>query len=455
MRALGIGLAAALIVAALSPQFAWAAAKDAKTSPISKELRAAGMAAAPGLVSAAGADCQIADARQVGSSVDPKTKVKSSLYELACTNNLGLLLVQAADAPPSVFTCLEAAEPRADGKPAGTQCILPGNAAPRDGLIPYVAKSGIPCTLAKTRAVGHSATLTVVEVTCQEANGGYIMQISSPPRLDKPITMNPCIGYTENGNIKCTLTERSAQLAVVDNLVAQSGKPCVIKDRSFVGATDSGKMYYEVACQNGKGYMLEQASSGAFAHAMDCTEADSIGGGCKLTDSRQAKTEQDALYTALSNKAGFPCQVSGYAPLPLTPAYKGSEVVELSCANRPDGGIAVFAPAGGKSMVFDCAHSELVGYRCSLTKAAAAYPRLTADLKSLGKGSCATSNSRMVGITPDKRGFLEVACSDGLQGYMIEYTLSPIEPKIAIVCGEAKGIAGGCTLPGNVNPKKS
>ena len=33
---------------------------------------------------------------------------------------------------------------------------------------------------------------------------------------------------------------------------------------------------------------------------------------------------------------------------------------------------------------------------------------------------------------------------------MIEYTMAPLTPKTTIVCSEAKGISGGCTLAGNV-----
>ena len=77
------------------------------------------------------------------------------------------------------------------------------------------------------------------------------------------------------------------------------------------------------------------------------------------------------------------------------------------------------------------------------------YGSLTADLKALNKTTCQVSESRAVGVTADQRGYIEVGCADGLSGYMIEYKLSPISPKTAIVCAEAKGIAGGCTLPNN------
>ena len=210
-------------------------------------------------------------------------------------------------------------------------------------------------------------------------------------------------------------------------------------------------MYYEVACNEGKGYVLEQLPTGALGQAVDCVEADAIAGGCTLTDTRQAKTDQNNLYSSLAKKAGYDCDVSGYAPLPLPadiPAH--SEVVEVSCKNRPDGAIAVFpATSSQTATIYDCAHSELVGYRCSLSKPAAAYDKLTAELKSFGKTSCTVSNARAVGVTADKKGYTEVACSDGLQGYMIEYSVSPLKMTSVIVCSEAKGIAGGCTLAGN------
>ena len=458
MRLIEIGLAVSLVLAALAPSGAWA--EKAPPAPtVSKENRAAGMAAAPALVTAANLDCQLSDARKLGDSVDPKTKAKSSLFELACANNEGVVISKTGDAAPLVFTCLEASAPRPDGKPNPTACILPGNLDPKAGLVPYIAKTSLPCTPTDVRALGHSSTVTVFELVCKEAAGGYILQISAPPRLDKPIAMNPCIGFAESGNVKCTLTDRATQLSIVDRLMSSSGKPCDIKadGRSFIGAAQSGKMYFEVACAAGKGYILEQTPTGTLSRAIDCLEADGIAGGCKLTDTREAKTEQNNLYAKLAKKAGYNCDVSGYAPLPSSadiPAH--SEVVEITCGNRPDGAIAIFpASSAQPATIYDCAHSELEGYRCSLSKPAAAYGTLTAELVSFGKKSCTVSAARAVGVTADGRGYTEVGCSDGLQGYMIEYTVKPLVMKTVIVCSEAKGIAGGCTLPGNTSAKKS
>jgi hypothetical protein len=237
-------------------------------------------------------------------------------------------------------------------------------------------------------------------------------------------------------------------MSIIDNLVKASGKPCAIKDRGFVGVAGSGNTYYEVSCQDGKGYMLQTDAKGAFVKAIDCVDADMIAGGCKLTDTRKAKTEQNSLYSSLAKKAGFNCDVSGYAPFEAT--APGKEIVELACSNRPDGAIAEFPVSGSApGQIFDCAHSELMSFRCTLTKPDATYPKLTADLKTMGKNTCTVSAARVVGVTPDQHGYIEVGCADGLPGYMIEYTLNPITPKAPLVCAEAKGIGGGCTLPHN------
>lgn len=438
MRPIGIGLAIALIAAVLTPT-AVLAAKPAPAPAISKEARTKGMADAPALVAAGGLDCQVADARFIGESTDAKTKAKSAFYELACTGNEGVIAAKTATGV-AVYTCMETSE-GPDGKPTSLACQLPGNVDPKTPLGAYLVKGGVPnCAIDKARALGHSDTKTYFEVACGDGSG-YILVTGSPPRLDKEIEANPCIMYDPTGNVACKLSDRTAQLAVADKMAAGIGKPCTVKDRRYVGMSQQHEVLFEVACQEGKGYILIQATTGALSKSVDCVNSDL----CQLTDARTAKTEQAGLYTRLARKAGFACDVTSYAPFPASAA--ATDVVELTCGNRPDGGVGVFTATGGN--VYDCGHSELEGYRCSMTKPEQAFASLTADLKALGKDSCSVSAARSVGVTADKHGFTEVACADGLQGYMIEYTVTPLKALNVIICNQASGIAGGCKLPGN------
>ncbi len=285
MRSFGVALIIAFVAALLTPTAA-SAAKPAE-SPITKEQRQKGMDAAPGLITAAGLDCKLTDARLIGQSTDPKTKVASSFYELACDGNEGLIIQSSVGAAPAVFTCVEASAPGPDGKKGNVACILPGNVDPNAGLKPYVAKAGTACDLDKVRAIGHNTTITAFELACQGGQG-FLLQISTPPRLDKPVTMVPCLALPPDGNIQCTLSDRASQLAMVDRLVTQSGKPCAIKDRRYVGTSPStGEIYYEVACQDGKGYVIQTAADGAYKAMIDCAAAEGIGGGCTLTNYRE------------------------------------------------------------------------------------------------------------------------------------------------------------------------
>ncbi|MFI4936558.1 MAG: hypothetical protein ACHP7N_18280 [Caulobacterales bacterium] len=444
MRPIIVGLFAAVLAVAFFPAASAMADSKVPPPPITPEAKTKGMAAAPGLIAAGGIDCQLASARLIGESQDPKTKVKSSFYEIGCKGGEGFIInAGAAGTPPGIFTCLEVA-----GTPtSGLACLLPDNADPKAGLVPVVAKTDPLCQLGNARGIGQAAdrSKTVFEIACQDG-GAYVMETSFPVSAAKPAKLTPCMAYADNANVKCTLTTPEAQAGFIDKMAASAGKDCTATNRRFVGVSTAGDYLYEVACQNGKGYVLAQSQVGALSHTIDCTTTDM----CTLTDTKAAENEQAGTYTKLARKAGFECDVGKYGYFNVN--VPGHEVVELACTNRPDGAVGIFSgSAADTGQVYDCAHSEVMGYRCSFGKPEASYASLTNDLKKLGKTSCVVSNSRTInGLTAEKHGFIEVGCADGNQGYMIEYATTPLEPKNAYVCSEAKGIAGGCTLPHNV-----
>jgi hypothetical protein len=442
MRPIAIGLTAALALAALIPATVISAAKEKeKPATVDAKAREAGMKAAPDIAKAAGISCTVTDARLIGS--DKKTA--TDYFEVACQQGLGFALVAKKDAPPQAYSCLETAQAAADGKPSALACVLPGNADPKAGLAPFLAKAQTKCEIENARAIGAGAKNAYFEVACK-GGAGYILQTSAPINVDQEVTVNSCLLYEEGGNVSCKLTDKATQLAVVDTLNAASGKNCVVKDKRYVLSTKTDN-YFEVSCQDGKGYMLQQAAAGgAFVKAIDCAQAGFVGGGCTLSDAVAAQTEQAGLYSKLATKAGFDCKVEKYGMLPSNDPRK--EIVELKCSNRPDGGIGIFTATS--NVVYDCITSEMNGFRCSFTKPDAAFPRLTADLKGMGKGSCTVSGARIIGQTPTQ-GFVEVACSDGLPGWVMAYPLGQTTPKPAelLSCLQAKGVGGGCKLPTN------
>ncbi|MES2036155.1 MAG: hypothetical protein V4466_18460 [Pseudomonadota bacterium] len=446
MRFTGIGVAAALVVAVMAPAAVMAAKKPAAAAgAVDAKAREKGMADAPALVTASGAACTVADARFIGAD----TKSGQSFYEVACTPGIGgVLMVKKDDPKPAFFTCLETSKPGPDGKPNSLACVLPANADPVQALAPLVAKSGVACTIDKARSIGASATNAFFEVSCQ-GGAGYILQTSAPVDPSKDVKANTCLAYEPGGNLSCQLSDRAAQLTVVDTLAAGAGKNCTVKDKRFVLATTSGSTWYEVSCQDGKGYMLEQSGDGKLARAVDCAQAAFVGGGCTFTDTQAAQTEQNVLYTSLASKGGFPCKVEKYGILPSQRASQ--EVVELKCSDRPDGVIAIFD--GANNSFLNCAVSEAQGYRCAFTKKGPTeFAKVTADLKSLGKGECIVSDTRAMEKRTEDTSFLEVACSDGLPGWVIGYTRGTAKPKETLSCLQGESL-GGCKLPTNIRKK--
>jgi hypothetical protein len=444
MRKIGIGLAAVLALAIMAPAtMVLAAKKPAEAAGgIDAKSREKGMAEAPAIVAAAGLSCTVADARWIGA--DPKTK--SGYYEIACNPGFGGVLVATAGnaTPPQFYSCLETGKPGADGKPGSLACKLPGNADPVQALAPFVAKANAGCDIDKARSIGSSAHNSYFEVACKNGSG-LIIATTNPADATKEVKATTCLAYEPGANLSCQLTTREAQLAMVDSLAAAAGKNCVVTDKRYILAAVNGSTYFEVACQNGKGYVLERAANGSLARTIDCANAPG-GAECTLTDSRQAMTEQAGLYTRLATKAGFPCKVEKYALFPSR--GKPEEVVELKCSDRPDGGVGVFdANGGGK--VYNCLIAELDGYGCSFTPKAASVVKISSDLRALGKGSCVVSDARVIGKTATGDGFLEVACSDGLPGWVINYPAKSDTPKEVLSCKQAAGIGGGCKLPTN------
>jgi hypothetical protein len=433
MRPFGLGLAVALMFGGLVAAGAAAAApKDTSAADV------------PPLIQQANVPCTVTATRFIDKG-DLADGASASFYEAACQEGMGYVLIKRSKAPlVQTIDCLQASQPGPDGKPSKLICKLPANANPAATLAPNLTKAGRPCTIDKAKALGSTPTQSVYEVSCQ---GGQDVVLLVGHSANDPTVATPCFGYDEHGGaVKCTLTTPEQRIAAIDQLSKQGAKPCTVTGRHFIGTTASHDDLLEVSCSEGKGYMLEADNTGKLKSQIDCAEATGVGGGCTLTDARAAQTEQSGVYTRLAKKAGFNCDVSKYAAFAVD--KPGLDVVELQCSNRPDGGVGIF-PATGVGHVLDCLRSQTEGYKCSYTKDAALYPALDAQLKALGKTSCAVSGARGVGRTAQGEEFVEVACADGGPGWVLDYPANADQPGSTLNCAQAERL-GGCQLPTNM-----
>lgn len=449
MSKLRFGIAVAVVLALATPGAVMAqkpkkGAAVQDPSVITEESKAKGMAEAPALATEGGLACKITEARLI--ATDAK---KTNYYEVACDQGMGYVVFKPVDAPkPTLATCFEAGKPQADGKDNALKCRLPGNANLDAQLVPYIAKTNRACKVTQTRYIGASATKVFVEVAC-DTGIGYVLETANPANLASDVRLNHCANFEAGGTVSCTLIDAATQLQIVDKMMAGSGKTCAVANRKYVLSTPTGSNWYEVSCQAGDGYMVEQGANGAFARAVACVDADFVGGGCTLTDSRAAKTEQNELYSSLAGKAGFKCAVSQYGVFNVA----NKEVVELKCSDRPDGGVAELK--GSSGVVYNCALAEVQGYRCSFTKlatdpaaAAPTYAQITKDLKSLKETTCVVSGTRPMDRGTDTVVYMEANCSDGQGSYVIGYNRGSTKPVEVLACSQAKSL-GACKLPGN------
>jgi len=464
MKVPGIGFAAALFLLALAPTAANAVqdttpAGHPDTEAINRAMndenpqtavdagqRTRGKKEAPPLLAASKVPCTMTDALFVGSGTGTD-KVHANYYEVACKEGMGYVLVAKDKVPvPDTIDCVKLSTRGPDGKANPLMCKLPGNRQPWLGLQPAVAKAGHTCTVTKGRYVGSTQAADIYETACSEG-GGYVLETSRDGSA-QPKTTN-CVIYGSAGGIKCTLSTEAEQNGYVDKLVATSGKPCAVKARRYVGSTPDGADFYEVACNDNSGFMVKTKADGGYAESIECLKAIGIGDGCKLTDTRQAETQQNSLYSSLSKKAGFNCDVSKYADFATSNATM--EMVELACSNRPDGGVGFFAgSSSGHSQVLDCLRAEAEGYKCSFSPTSALYPKLTAQLRAHNRASCVVSNAAPFAEATSKDGvgkddLVEVACADGGPGIVLDYFYGQSEPGQLLSCAEVAK-SGGCKL---------
>jgi hypothetical protein len=403
------------------------------------------MAAATRLLWERQIPCDVSDVRTIKQNGEMVDGAVASFYEVACKDSLGYVVV-ARDREPLVRVedCVLAGQPGRDGNPNALTCKLPENADPNAALSKMMGKLGRICAVDHARGVGQTPRQDIVETSCR-GGSGYILML--PIALGSASSANPCLGYDElnNPQTKCELTTPQQRDARLQTLASDSGKPCNIKRHHVIGGSPTGSQYTEVACDNGKGYVIETDASDRFKSEFDCAMAAGIGGGCTLTDTRTAQLEARGRYSGLARKAGFNCDVAKYAN--FTVKDPTTDVVELQCANRPDGGVGVF-PASGPGRVLDCIRSRDEGYRCSLTKESDAYPLLLAQLKAKGELGCQVNGARAVGRTRAGHEFVEVSCSDGAPGWILDYPPMADTPTL-LNCGQFASVGDGCQLPDN------
>ena len=452
MKSIAIGLALAVFAAAISPAASFAADKDkAKAGGVAvgdAKSHAQGMTDVPALIQTTHANCTPTDANMMGQSKAKDAagkEVSTKFYEATCQEGLGYIFLAPEGAAPSAFDCLALSvnKPKAGEADKGQlYCRLPGNAAPADGLQPILAKAGVTCTQTSARWMGAPPddSLNQYEVLCSEGPA-YVLQVPTAGSAQK-LTAVDCFTLSPGA---CQYFPKDKFLARITTMAAPANRTCTASDARYMGTTSTNKnSFYELACTDEKsGFVLQVDATGKFVSAIDCARASAIGGGCTLTAASAASTQENATYAKLAKEIGYPCDVKSYHSQGQD--QSGREVVELACADHPDGAIT-FLPTdkGQKGEYWNCARADAHGLKCVVNPKESTFAKLSAQVGVKGK-TCQVKDFRGLGTSAAGDDFLEVACTGG-PGFVIEYLPGSDTVKSVLSCAEAKGIGGGCKL---------
>jgi hypothetical protein len=413
------------------------------------------MKEAPAVLEAAGVDCALSDAYFMGNG-DAKVggkSVKTSLYEAACGPGIGYIVVSTPGADPQTYDCLTMKEDYekkvAAKQKGGAQCVLPGNADPKQGLLPLLTKAGANCpsvTAAHWMGSSPSDKITLYETACSNGEG-YIL--TEPMKGSaKPLAAIDCIKSATVG-IACTLTSKEQIQQTIIKMSEATGRTACKPSKARWVVTDpsNGTDYYEVGCADGStGYMFTTDNKGTFKAVLECVRATRIADGCTLSNADAGQTAEVGTYTKLAKQIGYDCDVSKYQSYGAETGGQ-REVVELACGNHPDGAFAMVPTGNGQTgQYLNCVRAMTLGLACRLSPIDATYAKIASEIAARGKTTCKVNGGRGIGRDPTKgTDFIEVTCADG-PSLVLEYSKLPQETLIsALPCAQAP-IADACKL---------
>lgn len=458
MKFLRLGFIAAMAMALCGQQ---ALAADAPAKPkMDPKVHEQSMKDAPPLVQAAGLKCDVSDAYLLGTA-DEKANgktFKSSFYEIACgQGNLGYIFKSSANGDPQFFDCLSlqmAAEKAIaeKQKPGNTCNMLPANADPKTGVLPWLTQSGVNCgsvTKAAWRGASPADKIAVYEAAC--SNGGGYLVVAPQPGSTKTLSVEPCYKSDLIG-VKCELTNPDDVSKQIVSLAAPAKQAdCTpAKGRWVVTDPSNGNDFYEIGCSDGKtAFMMRTDNKGAFKEAIPCIKATRIAGGCTYMDVNTGSTADNATYTKLAKQIGYDAcaNVQKYQSYGAETGGQ-REIVELSCGPTEGSFALVPTGAGQTGEYFNCVRAAGRGLTCHLTPMEATYAKMSQQIAARGKTTCKVSNGRDIGKDDKGIDYVEVACSAGdpQPALVLQYSKLPQETLAqATTCAQAP-IQNACTL---------
>jgi hypothetical protein len=232
----------------------------------------------------------------------------------------------------------------------------------------------------KSTSGGKDVETRVYEVAC----GGSLGYLLETQGSDKPLGIS-CLtaeearaGDTAKGKppgFFCKLPENKDVYATVASMIgSRAGTACEVRDLQLFGRSESTQSdYSEVACKDGRGFLLRLPLPGSQAPmlVMSCAEAAKQAIKCKMTDAGPVETPMtmEAFKSALAQN-GVACKIDQIRMIGQEDNRK-RYVIEYRCADQP-AGVVAFIPLQGNTNPYesmDCAAATARGVLCKFTAA--------------------------------------------------------------------------------------
>jgi hypothetical protein len=222
---------------------------------------------------------------------------------------------------------------------------------------------------------GKSVDTRTYEAACANGMGYFLIA----PEAGKPsgfscfaadATRAADVAAGRQPSAVCQLPPNADVKAMAAAAMTHYGTNCAVRDLRSVGVSSATNTEYnEVACLDGKGYMLLTAMPGSMAapRAIDCHTAGMQGLPCTLTSSGTVVTVQTFRDALAAHKV--PCSASDSSVRAIGQQTASKRyVVEFQCPEQPKGLVA-FIPLNGNTAPFEtlnCAAAAKKGAACKL-----------------------------------------------------------------------------------------
>lgn len=235
---------------------------------------------------------------------------------------------------------------------------------------------------------GAKITARTYEIACGQGEGFFVVaQDPDPPVGFSCFSIEgqraAAAAKGEKFDQACVLPANHDLNAMATAALAHAGTTCNVAKLQWYGQNSSIE-FTEVACGDGKGYLLGTALPGSDAatRVVSCSDAAAQGKPCVLTKSApvsaaaapavDAAPTREAFKAALTQH-GIACTPSGDNDIRLIGKQNKSQrhVVEFKCPEQPKGLIALI-PLGSNTSPFqsmNCAEAAKIGASCKLTTA--------------------------------------------------------------------------------------